>query len=778
MSAHNHEIIKTALAARTVEEADAVQQLIAKAIGARHQRPLGDTWNNQGILTGSGSSYDHKALEVVTNMQDAVLELLAIQKYGTRAATPFPNPRAAADALLAGLSDKQQADLASVTIDRAEAGNNKKRITLVMRDLGCGIANIDVPRGIFRVGAKHKDGVDWQQGTFGLGGATTYRNAKAVVLVTRRHPDLLASGEDDLITVAVVQWERERTTTNAFYLVRHSWDEDEPTKWAAATPFSIPASDFPDFEPGTQLALVAYDTESLARRSGDEKSFDTVLNTRLFRPVLPIKYRNNITRADRDETLRGLQRRLDDNPGDPEAEGVDTLPFNYDGTTFHLPIRFRLFAKRGDKGERRNFVAHGHALLITSNGQVHSHWTPQDFKLNTKLNKLYDRVLVIVESDALPIEIRTELFTADRAQLVRSAVAMRLEKEIAAFLDEWAALRDANNALIREAITGDNNDRPTIAIAEQIARAFKAKGFSFGSGGSGGSGGRNPKPPDPTPPEDLYEDPTHFEGPEGIAAQLGKVKGVYFKLNATDGFISKRAQLQVTCDHPDIGASEITVGELRAGRVRVSIAIPDGADLGTYKLNVSIPTWTKTSGGLGPSFQWTTEVEVGEEVAIKPTGKKAGADSGKSGSGDGGLVALIWKSENDGGVGDWSAATVGEIEMVPGKDLADERPEYAELATVDTEIPTIVLNRTYSPLKAYVQARAKELTDEGKEQARERYAVGVGVALLVLDEDARKAAKSGKPLDDATLGAGRQAAARAVLSVMPAYDRLAKELED
>ena len=98
---------------------------------------------------------------------------------------------------------------------------------------------------------------------------------------------------------------------------------------------------------------------------------------------------------------------------------------------------------------------------------------------------------------------------------------------------------------------------------------------------------------------------------------------------------------------------------------------------------------------------------------------------------------------------------------------------------IDAEIPTIVLNRTYSPLKSYVQARAVELTDEGKEKAREHYAVGVGIALLVLDEEARKAAeKAGKPLDEAALHAGQRAAARAVLSVLPAYDRLAKELED
>jgi len=778
--ATNNKIIEQALAARTVDQAAAVQDLIAAAIGARHQRPLGNTWNNQGILTGSGSSYDHKALEVVTNMQDAVLELLAIQKYGTRDAVLYANPHEAASALLSGKTKKDQADLASVTIDKAGASSDKKRITLVMRDRGCGITPVDVPQGIFRVGSKHKDGYDWQQGTFGLGGATTYRNAQAVVLVTRRHPDLLAPGEPDVITVAVVQWERQRTTVNAFYLATNPWDENDPATWSAAVPFSVPASDFGGFEPGTHVALISYDTEGLGRRSGDEKSFDTVLNTRLYRPVMPVKYRNNITRADRDETLDGLARRLDDNPGDAGSEGVDTLPFNHNGTTYQLPIRFRLFAKRGDKGERRNFVAYGHALLITSNGQVHSHWTPQDFKVNTKLNKLYDRVLVIVESDALPIEVRTELFTADRAQLVRSAAAMRLEKEIAAFLDEWPALSDANKALIREAITGDNNDRPTIAIAEKIARALKVKGFSVGGAGSGGGGGRGPKPPDPTPPEDLYDDPTHFEGPDAIEGQIGKVKGVYFKLNAKDGFlgVGRRGQLDITCGHPDISGEEITVGELRSGRVRVSIAVPENADLGTCELNAEIPAWSKSSGGLGPRFEWTTKIELVEEIKPKQPGATSGKDAGKHGPHEGGLVALVWKSENDPGMDEWSAATVGEIEMVSGKDLAGQRDEYKDLAKIDTEIPTIVLNRTYSPLKTYVQARAAELTEEGKELARDRYAVGVGVALLLLDQEVRKAEKAGKAPDDVALDAGRQAAARAVLSVLPDYDRLAKELED
>jgi len=238
--------------------------------------------------------------------------------------------------------------------------------------------------------------------------------------------------------------------------------------------------------------------------------------------------------------------------------------------------------------------------------------------------------------------------------------------------------------------------------------------------------------------------------------------------------------LLVSRDHPDIGSAEITVGELRSGRLRVAVAVPENADLGTYELAVEIPAWSKSSGGLGPRFDWTTKIEIVDEETIKPTGSRSGGSSknGKTGPSDGGLVALVWKRNTDEDKDDWTKTTVGEILMVSGTDLAKERKEYEELAKVDMEIPTIVLNRTYSPLKSYVQARAVELTDDGRERAYDRYAVGAGVALLVLDQQQKKAEKGGKPFDEAALQAGHQAAARAVLSMMPDYDKLVKELED
>lgn len=760
-------IVQKALAARSEEDARAVQVMIEKAIGHRYCRPVGDRWNNAGLLTASGTSYDHKVLELVTNMQDAVIEARAIKRFGDRASVPFRTPHEAAESLLGHLGYMEQARLVNIELDSSSEG--RKRITLIARDYGCGMSPARVSETIFQVGALHKDGFDWQQGKFGMGGATTLKNATAAVLVTRRDPDLLMDDEEDRITVAVVQWERQRTTLNAFYLVEAHWDRPGDD----ANPFSVPASEFPEFEAGTHLALISYGTEGLSRMSGDERSFDTVFNTRLFNPVTPIRYRNRFVR-ERFEYLRGLRRRLDENRG--ETEGSEILPFSVGGATYHLPIRFRIFAKPGEQGTIRNFVAKGHSLIMTSNGQAHHHWEPQQFKFRTKHKKLYNRILVVVESDELPIEDRTELFTADRSQLVRTSTAILLEEAITSFLDDWPDLIDHNNALIRESIAGDSSGRPTVDIARKIARSLSVKGYSLGGRGTSGGGSRVPQPVNP---EDLYEDPTHFEGPDHVEAVIGKVKGLYFKLNAKDGFIGRRAQLHVACDHADIGDDGLTVGELRGGRVRVTVAVPDHVDPGMCKLEVVVGDWIKSSGGIGASFTWETKLELLAEPRVRKTGTSGGNKTGNGGTGPGNLVAVIWKSHDDDDCPEgWEANTVGDVELIAGSQLAEARDDYQDLEDVDDQIPTVILNRTYSQLKQYIHARARNLTDEGAAAAADRYAVGGGVGLMILHHADQAAAKKGSPIDLDVLRESQRSAARSVLSVLPEYDTLAREIDE
>ena len=75
------------------------------------------------------------------------------------------------------------------------------RLTVAFRDHGCGITPAYSSRSIFALGSSHKNELSWEQGAFGLGGRTTYRNAQAVIVVTCRDPRFLRPGEEDRITV-------------------------------------------------------------------------------------------------------------------------------------------------------------------------------------------------------------------------------------------------------------------------------------------------------------------------------------------------------------------------------------------------------------------------------------------------------------------------------------------------------------------------------------------------------------------------------------------------
>ncbi len=774
------QIVQAALAAATVHDADQVQSLLQEALGGRHQRPLGDKWNNHGLMSTSGS-FDLKLIENVTNMQDAVLERYALSRHGTADQVPYRSPHEAADALFVGLDDRARSRLATVTFRESDPpAGTTKRLTPVFRDAGCGLGPQAVARTLFGLGGSHKEDALYLQGAFGLGGAMTFRNAGAVVLVTRRHPGLLLPGEEDRITVAVVQWQDNVKGATAYYLVDADWREPGDP----GVPWSCPATVAPDFEPGTHLALVSYRVDGFHRkREGDERSFDTVTNTRLYRPVLPVRFTNLLTRGEqRSSTLLGLADRLERTDRDL-GEGEELLPFHYNGTTYQLPVRYVLFEKKGEAGERRKFVAHDHAVLFTSNGQVHHRWTPQEFKNKTTLNKLADRILVVVETDALPIRLRTSLFTADRSELVRGDAALRLEEDVRGFLDGWDALRDENNALIRDALRGDN-DQPTLDIARRIGRALDVRGFKLGGGSAGGGGGSGSGTGHGgggggrTKPVPQHTDPTRIDGPTAVRAVIGRTRSITYTVDVVDSFWDGRGRLQVSTDHAGIRSEhELTVGKGRKGRVRVMVAVPDVAEPGVFELRVVLDGWLKASGGIGPTLEHTTKLELVDSIPGQGSGSGkatsgAGAGGDNGGASQGNNVALRWSRPEQ--QQDWERTTVGEVLDTPAHVLAATRPEYAELAVLgDTLIPTVVLNEEYPHLKKYLESRSKKL--ETLDSPKERYAVGVGVALLLLQRDVDKRKLRASVVDDDFLAAAQDSAARSVLAVMPAFDDLARE---
>src|SRR5436190_22803408 len=96
------EILERAVGARTMRDALDVREMIVADAGARYERPIGDIWNNLGPMSTTGS-FDHKLIENVTNMQDAVVARHAMARCGDLAKVPYTRPHEAAKALLGGV---------------------------------------------------------------------------------------------------------------------------------------------------------------------------------------------------------------------------------------------------------------------------------------------------------------------------------------------------------------------------------------------------------------------------------------------------------------------------------------------------------------------------------------------------------------------------------------------------------------------------------------------------------------------------------------------------
>lgn len=773
--ANNAILIAAALDAATVADAAVVQDLISRSFGGQYKRPVGDKVNNHGLM-GSSGSYDLKLIELVTNMQDAVIERLALARWRAADLVPFTSPHEAAQALMPHADSLGEYPVTVVFRESDRPTSSTKRLTAVFRDFGCGLRPEQLPATVFQLGGSYKEDRLYLQGAFGIGGAMTYRNAGAVIVVSRRAPEILGPGEKDLITVAVVEWEKLTKGASAYYLVDRPWTQPGDD----ASPWSCAASDMPGFAPGTHLALISYGVDGLQRvREGDAKTFDTVVNTRLFRPVTDVRFTNEISGRGRSTNMRGLARRLRDNPNPDRPEGEELLPFNSGGTTYQLPVHYWVFAKDNQPGARSSFAAAGHVVLFLSNGQVHHHWSAPEFKSKTSLKRLSDRILVTIDTDELPIQLRTSLFTADRSDLVRNDPALRLEETVRSFLDDWEPLQQENARLIREALRSDS-DRPTLDIARRIGRVLSLKGFSFGDGG--GSAGNEPGSGNASGGSgsipkvvELHANPTCISGPATARAEIGRTRSIPFTIDVVDSFFtSGRGQLTVECDHAGIAEQELALGQVRNGRFRVMIAVPEGLEPGIEELRISLRDWFKDSGGLGEPLTYATKLELVDSIDAKGTGsgKPTGGGSGAQGAQPGGSVALVW-TDHDSQDG-WTRATVGEVVLTAAADLAAMRSEYSDLASLgQTPIPVVMLNQEYSPLKQYLQSRSKSLAS--LDTPRDTYALGVGLDLLLLHQEQQRREDHSETIDEELLAFAHTAAARAILSVMPAFDELAKQ---
>ena len=189
------------------------------------------------------------------------------------------------------------------------------------------------------------------------------------------------------------------------------------------------------------------------------------------------------------------------------------------------------------------------------------------------------------------------------------------------------------------------------------------------------------------------------------------------------------------------------------------------AELTTSTLTVTVPSWPSTHGGLGVGLQSTTEIQVLDEID-KPSRPPPPPKKGKKVRGPA-LVDTTWTNHEE--EENWGANTPGELELVEASVLAALGGERQRFAGIDGEVHHIKLNEEYAPLKSYTSIGAKAVGDEGVARRKDRYALGLGVYLLVTHEQLRRRRESGEPIDDDVVIDNCRAAAQGVLAILPRF---------
>ncbi len=120
--------------------------------------------------------------------------------------------------------------------------------------------------------------------------------------------------------------------------------------------------------------------------------------------------------------------------------------------------------------------------------------------------------------------------------------------------------------------------------------------------------------------------------------------------------------------------------------------------------------------------------------------------------------------------------TVGEIHQINANDISMMHSDYADLRGIHGDLPVLKLNEEFVPLKQYVAARVRSVGDEGVARNKERYAVGVGVQMMLIDEEVRRRRSRGDDIPDDLVDAMFQHAARGVLMMLPDIDAISDEV--
>ncbi len=275
-------LIAAALKAQGAADINSLEAELVRRCGVENGRYLGDNESNWSSIA---SAVDPRVVvfERVTNMWDALIEAEAERRGDFSQPTPADAAHVFLGVPRGGPSEMTEAErralAARAVLVLRDSDDPVSRPTLAFRDLGIGLTAEQMPDTILSLERSNKLRKPYTHGVFGKGGSVACMFSMATIIVTRRQPELLGEDQEDRVALAIVRQGDADDVGLPFF--RYLVGPDD-------LPYSVPAREAPDFEPGTLVLHVGYQAERMGLQSWqNEESIYAYAETLLFRPTMP-----------------------------------------------------------------------------------------------------------------------------------------------------------------------------------------------------------------------------------------------------------------------------------------------------------------------------------------------------------------------------------------------------------------------------------------------------------------------------------------------------------
>jgi len=587
-----------------VEAAEIVRKLEAKH-GFRW-RPVGDREGNYGNIN-IGSDPGHALVERVTNAIDAVVEREALRALSKSRTKNLPSsPREAVETWfgipggkLYNLPVQPRKDLPRGTLTRQQLADNiiirifeshsKKQPTLEVTDRGIGITPEQIPNTFLSLNETNKINKSYLAGAYGQGGSTALAfSPLGTLIISRKQPDLLQSGERDSVAVTFVRYNELDPSVNKNGRYEYLVDSD----YSVAS-IGVSAS---RHEPGTTVVHFHMDIPKYsARMTQLTGSLWWLLQNSLFDPVLAFwveERRPSILSKGQEldrRTIAGNYTRLMDDRKE-RIELANSVQTRLSATRPDL-IRINYWVVKPNPDNPIGqpidvYVDPYKPIVFSFNGQTHGTEERRFTAERLSLPYLAKFLIIHVELDRLSAQSRRALLSTTRDRLKQLALYDDMREAIAAALSEDEDLVRLNDER-KERLLSRQSEAERNKMRERFARLmerFRA-GVDVTAGGKGtdirgrkrvGVRTREPLAPLPTQDEPTFIRIANVQKP--IPIRIDRHALIRIESDAPDGYLSDHIHSSLTpASDPEEALTMVSRSDFRGGRSRLTVSPGTGA---------------------------------------------------------------------------------------------------------------------------------------------------------------------------------------------------------